>query len=211
MRVNARGDAVPQVAPAEGAAAHRLRPRDHALQVVEHRRAVRAVPQVRVDGCAFVRRQLAVQIVRQLVRPFCVHDHIPTRCFRINIRARCSCRFDVPGRDVEHRARSRGACSPRRRAARKSPARPAAAARSRCSKSTVRSARAGATVSRVQRRRVVRHPLPLNRERSPPLDDDVDRQAVQPGRERRVAAELTQLLPGPDEDVLRDLVGLRGC
>jgi hypothetical protein len=60
----------------------------------------------------------------------------------------------------------------------------------------------------IERRRVVRHPLALNRKRSPPLDDDVDGKAVKPGRKRRVPAKLAQLLPGPHEDVLRDLVGL---
>ena len=60
----------------------------------------------------------------------------------------------------------------------------------------------------VERLRAVRHPLALDRERSPPLDHHVDREAMEPGRERRLAAELTQFLPGPHEDVLRDLVGL---
>jgi hypothetical protein len=51
-------------------------------------------------------------------------------------------------------------------------------------------------------------PLALNRERPPPLDDDVDREPMEPGRERRLAAELAQLLPGPHEDILGDFVGL---
>jgi len=38
------------------------------------------------------------------------------------------------------------------------------------------------------------------------FDDDVHGQAVQPGAERRFAAELSQLLPGAHEDVLRHLV-----
>ena len=76
-----------------------------------------------------------------------------------------------------------------------------------CSKSTVRFGAGRRHRQQVERGRVVGHPLALNREGSPPLDDDVDGQAVKPGRERRVAAKLSQLLPGPDENVLCDLVG----
>jgi len=39
-------------------------------------------------------------------------------------------------------------------------------------------------------------------------DINVHGEAVQPGRERRLAAELAEFLPGPDENVLRHLVGL---
>ncbi len=60
----------------------------------------------------------------------------------------------------------------------------------------------------VESRRVVRHPFALDRIGAPPLDDHVDRQPVEPGRERRLASELPQLLPRADEDVLRDLVSL---
>ena len=58
-------------------------------------------------------------------------------------------------------------------------------------------------------RLVVCHSRALDRKRAPPLDDDVDREPVEPGPERRVAAKLAELLPRTDEDVLRDLVGLR--
>ena len=51
-------------------------------------------------------------------------------------------------------------------------------------------------------------PLPARRVGPEALDDDVDREAVQPGGERRVAAEAAELLPDADEDVLRQLVGV---
>src|SRR5439155_7283703 len=51
-------------------------------------------------------------------------------------------------------------------------------------------------------------PLAVDGKGPPPLDDDVDGQAVQPRRERRFPAKLPELLPCADEDVLRDLVGL---
>ena len=40
------------------------------------------------------------------------------------------------------------------------------------------------------------------------LDHHVDREPVQPGPERRVAAEGPELLPDAHEDVLRQLVGV---
>ena len=88
-------DAGPQVRVWR-ARVHRRSARHDALQVVEYRRARRAVPEMRLDGAPLVRRQLAIEIVRQLVRPFLVHGYSPERCFRINMRALCSCRFDVP-------------------------------------------------------------------------------------------------------------------
>src|SRR4029453_11044834 len=55
---------------------------------------------------------------------------------------------------------------------------------------------------------IVSHPLSLNCERSPALDDDVDRQPVEPRGECRVAAKLAELLPGADENVLCGFVRL---
>ena len=68
------------------------------------------------------------------------------------------------------------------------------------------------------RRRQVEHrlaigqePLARRAERPEPLDDHVHGQPVQPGRERRLAAKQRELLPRPDEDVLRQLVGCVGA
>ena len=86
-RVNAFGDAGPEVR-LRRARLDRPGQRDHALQLVEHVAAVRALPKMRFHVPALLRRQLAVEIVRQPVGPFFVHAHDPPRCFRINIRAR---------------------------------------------------------------------------------------------------------------------------
>ena len=96
-RVNAFGDPGPQVALRR---ARRLpsspRLRDDALEVVQHGRALRAPAQVRLDSALLVGGEFAVEIIREPVRPFFVHRHDPPRCLRISMRARCSCRFDVP-------------------------------------------------------------------------------------------------------------------
>jgi len=41
-----------------------------------------------------------------------------------------------------------------------------------------------------------------------PREDHVHREPVEPGAERRFAAKRVQLLPRPDENVLRDVVGI---
>ena len=51
-------------------------------------------------------------------------------------------------------------------------------------------------------------PLPPHRVAAEALDDDVDGEAVQPGRERGVAAKRSELLPDAHEDVLREFVGV---
>src|SRR6266550_103683 len=52
--------------------------------------------------------------------------------------------------------------------------------------------------------------LLLRAEGRAPGQDDVDREPVQPGPERRLAAERRELVPGPHEHVLGDLVGRVG-
>jgi len=48
------------------------------------------------------------------------------------------------------------------------------------SKSTVQVGTRRRDSHHVERQRIVGHPLALNRKRSPPLDDNVDREAVEP-------------------------------
>ncbi len=73
----------------------------------------------------------------------------------------------------------------------------------------LRPQRAGVLASRhhlQRRRRVGEKPLAVNRQLPPPSQHDVDRQPMKPRAERRIAAKTAQLLPRPDEYVLRDFV-----
>ena len=54
-------------------------------------------------------------------------------------------------------------------------------------------------------------PLARRAERPEALDDHVDGEPVEPGRERRLAAKQRELLPRPDEDVLRQFLGRVGA
>ncbi len=78
---------------------------DDPPQLVERARAVRAASDVRLDAPPRSRRELIVEIIRQLVGPLRVHHMsspatalaaVIARCCRISMRARCSWRFDVP-------------------------------------------------------------------------------------------------------------------
>ncbi len=53
--------------------------------------------------------------------------------------------------------------------------------------------------------------LALGAEGAKAFDDDVHGHPVQPGGQRRLAAEAAELLPGPDEDVLGQLFGVGGA
>jgi hypothetical protein len=52
------------------------------------------------------------------------------------------------------------------------------------------------------------HPRAPDLVSAEPLDDDVHREPVQPGRERRIPAKRAELLPEAHEDVLGQLVGV---
>ena len=54
----------------------------------------------------------------------------------------------------------------------------------------------------------VDQPLPPDGVGPEAFDHDVDREPVQPGPERRVAAKASELLPDADEDVLGQFVGV---
>jgi len=47
----------------------------------------------------------------------------------------------------------------------------------------------------------------IDPERLAPGQHHIDREPVQPGPERRLATERRELLPRPDEDVLREVIG----
>ena len=53
-------------------------------------------------------------------------------------------------------------------------------------------------------------PLARRAERPEPLDDHVHGEPVEPGRERRLASKQRELLPRPDEHVLRQFFGCVG-
>ena len=54
----------------------------------------------------------------------------------------------------------------------------------------------------------VDQPLPAGGVGAEAFDDDVDREPVQPGPERGIAAKASELLPDADEDVLGQFVGV---
>src|SRR5436853_574694 len=64
----------------------------------------------------------------------------------------------------------------------------------------------GATRHRVEHILGIVIASPFGAERRAACQDHVDRQAVQPGPERRLAAERAELAPGADEHILRDVV-----
>ena len=59
----------------------------------------------------------------------------------------------------------------------------------------------------IQHRVALVVPLSPDAEGLAPAEDHIDGQAMEPGAEGGLAAEGAELLPRPDEDVLRDLVG----
>ena len=103
--------------------------------------------------------------------------------------------------------RSRDACSPRRRAARRSPARRRAASRARSrNPSTDRAIATGA--GNLSKMPSPRRAAAAERLRAEAFDDDVHGEPMKPGGKGRVAAEGAELLPDADEDILGQLIGV---
>ena len=104
--------------------------------------------------------------------------------------------------------RSRDACSPRRRAARRSARAVGRQVLERRLEIHREVPGAGQRRQRLEDLLAVEMPLPAHGLGPEAFDHDVDREPMQPGAERRVAAKAGELLPDAHEDVLRQLVGV---
>ena len=123
------------------------------------------------------------------------------------MRARWSCAFDVPA-EISRRSAISWCLYPSTSCSTKISRAPSGSFVSAASKSIARSPLDRPRGKHLEDLFAVVIPLPPQRLGPESLDDDVDRQPVEPGAEGRLAAKAAELLPDADEDILRELVGV---
>ena len=185
------------------------RPRARAtirLRSASDRAAGHALPEVRLERRPLIGRELVVEVLGEPVGPLVAHVVLLTA--RDAAAAPCA-----PGAAGTSRCRSRGRASRRSPRADSLPRRagrtPAAPLRQPLDRrlevhGDLRRRPRGPAPSPARRP----HPVALapDAQGLAPAEDDVDRQPVEPGAERRLSPKRPQLLPGADEDVLDHVV-----
>ncbi len=202
------GDPGPEVSR-RIAIGQRACPHGDALEIGQRGGAGSARPQMGLERRPVVGRKLVVEIFGEPVGPRIIHHHAPqrSRWRRSAIRARCSCDFEVPVGDAEH-VRDLLVPIPFDVVQHEDLAGAVGELLDRRLEIHVQLDLCAAGRDHLEHRVALVMALPPDAEGLAPAEDHVDGQAVEPGAERRFAAKGPELLPRPDEDILRDLIGL---